>query len=85
MTAYDLHGPTLWSRLLQPIDIASPAVYRVMFATIALWELWRYADRSWTGRYDIDPPYDFVYLGFSWVRPRPGDGMYYHVAVLAIA
>ncbi len=33
--------------LLAPIDIASLAMFRIMFGAIMLWEVWRYFDHGW--------------------------------------
>ncbi len=49
-----------------------------------LWELWRYWSRDRIARYWIDPEFHFSYYGFDWVQPWPGDGMYYHFAVMAV-
>ncbi len=70
--------------LFAPVDIASLVVFRVGFGAIMLWEMYRYAQYDWIARYWIEPGFHFTYYGFDWVRPWPGDGMYYHCAVLAL-
>lgn len=70
--------------LFRPIDIASLVYYRVIFGAIALWETWRYANAGWIAKYYIKPSFNFTYYGFSWVKPWPGDGMYWHFAALAL-
>ena len=73
-----------WQRLFGPVDIAPLAYFRIVFGAIMLWECWRYTDAGWIARYWIDKPFHFTYFGFGWVHPWPGDGMYYHFAVMAI-
>jgi vitamin K-dependent gamma-carboxylase len=70
--------------LFQPIDIASLVYFRVAFGVIMLWEVWRYFSQGWIGRYWIDPPCDFTYYGFDWVKPLPGNGMYVLFAGLGV-
>lgn len=64
--------------LCAPVDIASLVYFRIAFGLIMLWEVWRYFDHGWIGRYWIDPVMNFTYYGFDWVRPWPGIGMYLH-------
>src|SRR5439155_16252275 len=68
----------LLARLFAPVDIASLAFFRVAFGAVMLWEVWRYFNYGWISRYYIEPGFHFTYYGFDWVRPWPGDGMYYH-------
>ena len=75
--------PGWTKRLFQPVDIASLVYYRIAFGSIALWEVWRFADNGWIARYYVEPQYHFTYFGFAWVQPWPGDGMYWHFAALA--
>ena len=75
---------SLRARLAAPVDLASLAVFRMLFGGVMLWEVVRYAGYGWIGAYYIDPPLHFTYPGFSWVRPLPGDGMYVFFAVMAL-
>ena len=49
-----------------------------------LWQSFRYFHPLVIAAYWIDPAVHFTYPGFSWVKPWPGDGMYYHVVALGI-
>ncbi len=71
-------------KLFEPLDIASLVVFRVAFGGIMIWEMWRYYDYGWIKRYYIDPEFYFSYLGFEWLHPWPGNGMYIHFGVLAL-
>ena len=71
-----------WRRLDVPVDNASIVFFRIAFGLIMLWEVFRYFENGWIPRYWIDPGFLFPYEGFSWVRPWPGDGMYYHFYAL---
>ena len=69
----------LVARLFEPIDIASLVYYRIAFASIALWETWRFASHGWIERYLMRPSYHFTFYGFDWVQPWPGEGMYWRL------
>ncbi len=75
---------TFKERFFRPVDISSMVVFRVAFGLIMLWEVFRYFDKGWIYRYWIEPDFYFTYNFFHWVRPWPGDGMYYHFAVLGL-
>ena len=77
-------GSPFWHRLFDPVDIAPLIYFRIIFGGIMLWECWRYYSAGWIDRYWIDKPFHFTYYGFGWVKPWPGDGMYYHFLVMAI-
>jgi hypothetical protein len=70
--------------LFQPIDIASLVYFRIAFSAVMMWEVWRYFDHGWIKRYWIEPPFNFTYYGFDWVKPLPGNGMYVLFLALGI-
>lgn len=74
----------LRSRLMQPFDIASIVVFRIVFGAVMLWEVGRYLAYGWVRAYYIDPPLHFTYWGFGWVRPLPGEAMDALFAVLGV-
>jgi vitamin K-dependent gamma-carboxylase len=77
----------LRERLFEPVDIASIAVFRMLFGAILFWEVWRFFDNDWIRKFYIVRKFHFKYFGFEWVHPWPGDGMYVHfvaVGVLAL-
>ena len=76
---------SLATRLFQPVDVASLAVFRMMFGAILFWEVWRYFDNDWIRRYYIDTEFFFKYFGFSWVQPWPGDWMYVHFVAVGVS
>ncbi|MBA2776242.1 MAG: HTTM domain-containing protein, partial [Chloroflexia bacterium] len=72
----------LAARCLAPVDVASILCFRIAFGLIMIWEVYRYFDHGWIARYYIDPTWNFPYVGFEWVRPWPGNGMYIHFLAL---
>ena len=70
--------------LFEEVDAASLVVLRVCFGLIMLVECWRFWSHGWIERHYMAPDFFFKYYGFGWVEPWPGDGMYWHFAVLAV-
>ena len=70
--------------LFKPVDISFLVFFRIVFGAIMSWEVYRYLTHAWISRYYIEPLINFTYYGFSWVRPWPGRGMYYHFYALGI-
>lgn len=75
----------LFAFLFAPVDLASLALFRMVLGVTLFVEVLRYAGYGWIHRYYIEPTYYFTYPGFSWVRPWPGDGMYWHFGVMGVA
>jgi vitamin K-dependent gamma-carboxylase len=70
--------------LFAPVDIASVVYFRIVFGAIMLWQMWRYIDGDRIKSYYLNPDFLFTYLGFDWVQPWPGNGLYIHFYALAI-
>jgi hypothetical protein len=77
-------SPKLLDRLFAPIDIAWLVYFRIAFGALMSLEAARYLLHGHVTRYYVEPEYLFTYLGFDWVRPWPGYGMYIHVALLGV-
>ena len=71
-------------RLEEPIAPYSLAIFRIMFGLLMCWEVCRYFYADWIQRYYMAPEFLFKYLGFEWVQPWPGDGLYWHFGLLGI-
>lgn len=70
--------------LKKPVDIASLAVFRIVFGTLMLVASGRFFLKGWIHQeYEI-PKYFFHYWGFGWVKPWPAPGMYVHYALMAL-
>ena len=69
--------PNRWRvRLLQPMDIASLVVFRIVLGASILFETIRYWIDGNLKSYYIDAPFHFKYFGFTWVERLPETGMY---------
>jgi hypothetical protein len=74
----------LKSYLFSPVDGSFLAVFRIGFGIIMFLEVLRYWFNDWIYWLYIRPTFYFKYYGFEWVEPWPGDGMYYHFAVMGL-
>ena len=68
----------------QPVSGGSAAVFRVVFGLVGLVAVVRFFIHGWIADLYINPSYHFSYLGFGWVQPWPGWGMYAHFAALGL-
>ena len=75
---------TILQKLFEPRNIAILVYFRIFFGAVMLWEVFRYFDHNWISRYWIEPTSYFTYYGFDWVKPWPGDGMYFHFIAMGI-
>ena len=69
-------------KFFRPVDAASLVVFRIGFGLILFWEVCRYFSHNWIAGQYIRPEFYFPYIGFHWVQPWPGNGMYVHFAIL---
>src|SRR5688572_23541076 len=74
-----------WDRFFAPVDIASIAIFRILFGAAMVVEVIRYFAMGWIAEYYINPKFNFTFYGFDWVKPWPGAGMYIHFAVMGAA
>jgi hypothetical protein len=70
--------------LFHPVDIASLAVFRLLFGLLMCLSMVRFLAKGWVHSIYIQPTFFFTYTGFSWVQPWPAWGMYVHVVLLAV-
>ena len=80
--------PSIWTDIqiavLEQVDAASLAVFRIIFGLVGVFIVTRFFAYGWIGELYIEPAHHFTYLGFSWVKPWPGWGMYAHFAALGL-
>ena len=70
--------------LFKPIDIAPLAVFRIFFGFLLACESFGAIVTGWIKKVLIEPQFTFSFIGFEWLQPLPGDGMYYYYALMGI-
>lgn len=66
------------------IDNASCTFFRVAFGAVMANWAWDYLTLGRVTEFYVKPAYHFTYFGLDWIRPWPGDGMYFHFWALLI-
>ncbi len=72
-------------RLFRPIDIASLALFRVLFGAVMCAGTTRFLLSGWVDTLFVEPRHFLKYYGFAWVQPWPEWGMYVHYTAMAVA
>ena len=68
----------------EQVDAGSLAIFRIAFGLVGAFIVIRFFAYGWVDALYIDPVHHFTYLGFGWVKPLPGWGMYAHFAALGL-
>ena len=66
------------------VDAGSLAFFRIAFGLSCVFIVARFFAYGWIGELYVEPSHHFTYLGFGWVKPWPGWGMYVHFASLGL-
>lgn len=71
--------------LFKPIDNAQLVVFRVFYGLLVCAESFGAIATGWVGRTFIEPQFTFSFIGFEWLQPLPGNGMYFYFVAMGIA
>ncbi|MGH0036053.1 MAG: HTTM domain-containing protein [Myxococcota bacterium] len=69
---------------VEGVDPGPLVFFRIAFGLLMLWEVGRYFSHGWIGRLYVEPDFAFKYMGFEWLEPWPGPGMWIHFAGLGV-
>lgn len=75
----------LRNHLNEPVDIASLAVFRVLFGGLMCVAAVRFIAEGWVERVYLRPSFFFKYWGFEWVQVLPAPGMTILFVVMAVS
>ncbi|WP_205504295.1 HTTM domain-containing protein [Rufibacter psychrotolerans] len=75
--------PRLLTWLSQPVDNAPLIVFRWLFGLLLFLETAGAILTGWVKQNLVEPTVFFPFIGFEWLRPLPGNGMYYYYAAMA--
>ncbi|WP_394747567.1 HTTM domain-containing protein [Spongiimicrobium salis] len=68
--------------LFQKIDNSSLVLFRVFFGILIALECYGAIVTGWVRRTLVEPKFTFNFIGFEWLQPLPGNGMYYYFLVM---
>jgi len=74
----------LFRRSLELVDPASLNAFRAAFGVLLAAETVRFFAYGWIGDHYLKPEVLFKYYGFEWVRPWPGNLLYWHFGVMGV-
>ena len=70
--------------LFKRIDNAPLVVFRIIFGILIFLESVGAIFTGWIKRTLIEPEFTFSFIGFEWLQPLPGNGMYFYYAIMGI-
>ena len=68
--------------LFKKIDNAQLVVFRVFYGLLVSAECYGAIATGWVRRTLVEPEFTFSFIGFEWLQPLPGNGMYIYFAVM---
>ncbi len=70
--------------LFKQIDNSALIVFRVIFGLLLFLESVGAIFTGWVRRTLVEPEFTFSFIGFEWLQPLPGNGMYVYYVVMGI-
>ncbi|MBU2938293.1 HTTM domain-containing protein [Lacinutrix sp. C3R15] len=70
--------------LFKHIDNSALIVFRIFFGLLCFLESVGAIFTGWVTRAFIEPKFTFTFIGFEWLQPLPGNGMYFYYLVMGI-
>lgn len=68
--------------LFKKIDNAQLVVFRIFYGLLVSAECYGAIATGWVRRTLVEPRFTFSFIGFEWLQPLPGNGMYIYFAVM---
>lgn len=68
--------------LFKQIDNSPLIIFRIIFGLLIFLESVGAIFTGWIKRTLIDPEFTFTVIGFEWLQPLPGNGMYFYYLVM---
>ena len=68
--------------LFKKIDNAQLVVFRVFYGLLVSAECYGAIATGWVHQTLVEPQFTFSFIGFEWLQPLPGNGMYIYFAVM---
>ena len=70
--------------LFKAIDNSPLVVFRIFFGFLVACESFGAIFTGWVKRILIDPQVTFSFIGFEWLKPLPGFGMYFYFLAMGV-
>ena len=73
------------SVLYKRVDNSPLILFRICFGFLIAAEAWGAVFTGWIKKTLIDPQFTFNFIGFDFLQPLPGDGMYVYYGIMGLA
>lgn len=77
-------GQKLLIRQFEEVDNAPLVLFRIFFGFLLFAEALGAIVTGWVDRTLMEPEFTFNLIGFDWIQPLPGYGMYYYYGIMAL-
>ncbi|MGM0635263.1 MAG: HTTM domain-containing protein [Bacteroidota bacterium] len=75
----------MWNKwLFKQVDNTSLVVFRIIFGLLITLEAWGAIATGWVRRVLVEPDFTFHFIGFDFLQPLPGNGMYFYFAFMGL-
>ncbi|TAI47221.1 HTTM domain-containing protein [Flagellimonas allohymeniacidonis] len=68
--------------LFRKIDNAQLVTFRIFYGLLISAECYGAIATGWVRRTLVEPKFTFSFIGFEWLQPLPGNGMYIYFAIM---
>ena len=73
----------MWQKaLFKRVDNTPLVVFRIFFGLLITFECYGAILTGWVKRTLVDPEFTFTFIGFEWLQPLPGYGMYFYFIIM---
>jgi len=73
----------IFTKLFLPIDNSALVVFRMVFGLLLFLEAAGAIVTGWVFETFVEPSLTFTFIGFEWLQPLPGYGMYFYYAIMS--
>ena len=70
--------------LFKHIDNSALVIFRILFGLLCFLESVGAIFTGWVKRVFIDPEFTFSFIGFEWLQPLSGNGMYFYYVIMGV-
>ena len=70
--------------LFKQIDNSALIVFRIIFGLLCFLESVGAIFTGWVKKTLVEPQSTFNFIGFEWLQPLPGNGMYFYYAIMGL-
>lgn len=70
--------------LFKQVDNSPLIVFRILFGLLIALEAWGAIATGWVRRTLVEPQFTFNFIGFDFLQPLPGNGMYFYFGLMGL-